>query len=42
MKLSSKHLLGLAIMKRSFLDNIYFKKQGNHSLRANKKQKKDL
>ena len=42
MKLSSKHLLGLAIMKRSFLDNIYFKKQGNHSLRAYKKQKKDL
>ena len=40
MKLSLKHLFGLAIMKRSFLENIYFKKQDNHSLRAYKKQKK--
>ena len=28
------------IMKRSCLENIYFKKQDNHSLRAYKKQKK--
>ena len=29
-----------AIMKRSCLENIYFKKQDNHSLRAYKMQKK--
>ena len=40
MKLSLKHLFGLAIMKKSFLENKYFKKQDNHSLRAYKKQKK--
>ena len=28
-----------AIMKRSCLENVYFKKQDNHSLRAYKKQK---
>ena len=28
-----------AIMKRSCLENIFFKKQDNHSLRAYKKQK---
>ena len=28
-----------AIMKRSCLENIYFKKQDNHSLREQKKQK---
>ena len=31
-----------AIMRRSCLENVYFKKQGNHSLRAYKKQKKML
>ena len=29
-----------AIMKRWYLENVYFKKQDNHSLRAYKKQKK--
>ena len=29
-----------AIMKRSCLENVYFKKQDNHPLRAYKKQKK--
>ena len=28
-----------SIMKRSCLENVYFKKQDNHSLRAYKKQK---
>ena len=31
-----------AIMKRWYLENVYFKKQDNHSLRAYKKQKKSI
>ena len=33
--------LSKAIMKRPCLENIYFKKQDNHFLRAYKKQKKN-
>ena len=31
-----------AIMKRSYLENLYFKKRTDHSLRTYKKQKKPL